>query len=57
MPNDQPTPAYDRAVEAYEAHRTHALDLNQPAELREYHRQQSKRAEGDILELFDTQGD
>ena len=54
MPNDS-NPAYDRTVEAYELHRTHALDLNQPAELREYHKLKAERAAGDLLELFDTQ--
>lgn len=50
-------PAYHRAVEALHTHRQLALDLNQPAALREFHLAQVKKAEGDILELFDSEGD
>lgn len=49
-------PTYDRAVEALATHGALGLDLNQPAEQREFHREQARRAEGVILELFDTDG-
>lgn len=49
--------AYQRAVEAHSFHSTLGLDLNQPAEQREFHREQARRAEGDILELFDNADD
>jgi len=47
--------ALDRALEAHALHAGLGLDLNQPAEQREFHREQARKAEGDILELFDTE--
>lgn len=47
----------ERAKEAHALHSSLGLDLNQPADIREAHRAAAKRAEGVILELFDTQGD
>lgn len=48
---------YQRACESHSIHQSLGLDLNQPAEQREFHREQARRAEGVILELFDTEGD
>ena len=49
------TDAFDRASEAYATHSALGLDLNQSAEMRAAHKKEAKRAEGVILELFDTQ--
>lgn len=51
---EDPAP-FDRAMEAHAVHSGLGLDLNQPAEQREFHREQARKAEGDILELFDTE--
>ena len=47
----------ERAKEAHSLHSSLGLDLNQPAEQREFHREKAMRAAGVILELFDTEGD
>lgn len=48
---------YQRACEAHATHAALGLDLNQPAEQREFHRAEARKAAGVILELFDTEGD
>lgn len=52
-----PSSVFDRAMEAHALHSGLGLDLNQLAEQREFHRAEAKKAEGVILELFDTQDD
>lgn len=49
--------AMENAVAAYEMHRQMGLDLNQPASVRQEHQDKAMLAAGEILELFDLEGD
>jgi hypothetical protein len=60
LPNKSPSgidEAMECAVAAYNLHRQMGLDLNQPAAVRQEHQDKARLAAGEILELFDLQGD